>query len=203
MTNSIITESTMRLISILALAIFIATGVYRIGVIHGMQEIQIMARDRAARLNTAISHSRRTLELLQRVSGLQTSLAELAARTEELQARIDKRYVEQVTVTAYTPRRQECDSDPLITASMRKVQAGTVAVSRDLFERGWVFGRKIYLKGLGIYEIRDLMNKRFTKRIDVFFWDHHDAQKFGKKNTTAALIFVSDDYKPPQSASLN
>jgi 3D (Asp-Asp-Asp) domain-containing protein len=183
----------MRLISILALGIFMAAGFYRIGIIHGKEEIRTLARDRAARLSTAIAHNRRTLELLKRVSSLQSDLADLAARTEDLQARVDNRCVERVTVTAYSPRKQECDSDPLITASMRRVRAGTVAVSRDLFERGWVFGKKVYLKGLGVYEIQDLMHSRYSRRMDVFFWDRHAARQFGRKETLAALIFSADN----------
>ena len=45
---------------------------------------------------------------------------------------------------------------------MRKVRQGTIAVSRDLFDQGWVFGRKVRIEGLGIFEINDLMNKRFN-----------------------------------------
>lgn len=93
-----------------------------------------------------------------------------------------------VTVTAYNPVEEQCDSDPLIAASMRKVREGTVAVSRDLFDQGWVFGKKIRIEGLGIFEINDLMNKRFTKRVDVFMWDESEARKFGKRVTKAALL---------------
>lgn len=50
--------------------------------------------------------------------------------------------VKTLTVTAYTPHPNETDNTPTITASMQKVRAGTVAVSRDLFKQGWVFGKK-------------------------------------------------------------
>lgn len=93
-----------------------------------------------------------------------------------------------VTVTAYNPVEEQTDSDPLIAASMRKVREGTVAVSRDLFDQGWVFGKKIRIEGLGIFEINDLMNKRYTKRVDVFMWDEGQARKFGKRKIKAALL---------------
>lgn len=98
--------------------------------------------------------------------------------------------VRTVTVTAYNPTTAQCDDDPLIAASMRKVRLGTIAVSRDLFDQGWVFGRKVRIEGVGIFEINDLMNKRFTQRIDIFMWDEHQARQFGKKNIKAALLEI-------------
>lgn len=98
--------------------------------------------------------------------------------------------VRTVTVTAYNPTTDQCDEDPLIAASMRKVRSGTIAVSRDLFDQGWVFGRKVRIEGLGIFEINDLMNKRFTQRIDIFMWDEGQARQFGRKNIKAALLEI-------------
>ncbi|MDC0336448.1 3D domain-containing protein [Pseudodesulfovibrio sp.] len=98
--------------------------------------------------------------------------------------------VRTVTVTAYNPTTDQCDDDPLIAASMRKVRLGTIAVSRDLFDQGWVFGRKVRIEGLGIFEVNDLMNKRFTQRIDIFMWDEDQARQFGKKNIKAALLEI-------------
>jgi len=98
--------------------------------------------------------------------------------------------VRTVTVTAYNPSTDQCDADPLIAASMRKVRSGTIAVSRDLFNQGWVFGRKVRIEGLGIFEINDLMNKRYTQRIDIFMWDEDRAKEFGRKNIKAALLNI-------------
>ena len=98
--------------------------------------------------------------------------------------------VRTVTVTAYNPSTDQCDDDPLIAASMRKVRSGTIAVSRDLFDQGWVFGRKVRIEGYGIFEINDLMNKRFTQRIDIFMWDESQAREFGRKNIKAALLEI-------------
>lgn len=95
-----------------------------------------------------------------------------------------------VTVTAYNPVEEQTDSDPLIAASMRKVREGTVAVSRDLFDQGWVFGKKIRIEGVGIFEINDLMNKRYSKRIDIFMWDENQARSFGKRDIRAALLDI-------------
>jgi len=93
-----------------------------------------------------------------------------------------------LTVTAYSPRAQETDSTPTITASMKKVKEGTIAVSRDLFNAGWTFGKEVYITGYGVFTINDLMNKRFEKRIDVFYWNTKKALKFGKKELVVALM---------------
>lgn len=98
--------------------------------------------------------------------------------------------VQTVTVTAYNPVEDQCDSDPLIAASMRKVREGTIAVSRDLFDQGWVFGKKVRIEGLGIFEINDLMNKRYSRRIDIFMWDEGKARKFGKRASRVALLDI-------------
>ena len=94
----------------------------------------------------------------------------------------------ELTVTAYTPSTDECDMDPNITASMQKVRPGTVAVSRDLFNQGWVFGKKIYIEGYGIFEITDLMNKRWIERIDIVMFSKKEAKKFGVKQRKVALL---------------
>ena len=104
---------------------------------------------------------------------------------------MDRILTKEVIVTAYSPRKEECNDDPFTAASMRPVKAGTIAVSRDLFDAGWVFGRKVYIKGLGIYEVNDLMNARYTNRIDIFMWDTQKAKQFGVRNTTASLQLIN------------
>lgn len=96
--------------------------------------------------------------------------------------------VQVLTVTAYTPSPDETDSDPYITASMVQVRPGCLAVSRDLFADGWVFGKKVYIEGLGIFTILDLMNPRYEKRVDVLLWSKEDAKQFGRKELAAALL---------------
>jgi len=126
---------------------------------------------------------------LKNLTSMQNDIVILQARyIEILIERLKTKHVHEVTLTAYTPTEEECDKDPLIAASMRKVRLGTVAVSRDLFDQGWVFGRKVRIEGHGIFEINDLMNKRFRARIDVFMWDKVKAKKFGKKRVKVALL---------------
>lgn len=95
-----------------------------------------------------------------------------------------------VTVTAYNADPAQTDSDPDITASMRRVKPGTIAVSRDLFDRGWVFGRKVRLEGIGIYEINDLMAARHSRAVDIFIHSNSQALAFGKRRIKAALLNI-------------
>lgn len=82
-----------------------------------------------------------------------------------------------VTLTIYRPVKSQTDNTPDITASGYKIdlrkpsEHKIIAVSRDLKRSGWDFGKRVKIDGAGkldgIYTIQDLMNKRFTKRIDV------------------------------------
>jgi 3D (Asp-Asp-Asp) domain-containing protein len=84
---------------------------------------------------------------------------------------------ENVTLTTYSANVAETDSTPNITASGFKIDdenAGKhriVAISRDLKRQGWKFNKKVKVSGAGkyngIYTIKDLMNGRHRKRVDI------------------------------------
>jgi 3D (Asp-Asp-Asp) domain-containing protein len=81
-----------------------------------------------------------------------------------------------VTVTTYKATSEETDSTPNITASGFKISKKNpkkhriIAVSRDL-KRKLKFGQKVRLRNAGKYNgeyvVRDVMNKRYKKRIDI------------------------------------
>ena len=83
---------------------------------------------------------------------------------------------EYVTVTTYTASTNETDSTPLITASGFKLDSlnpakhRIIAVSRDLKSK-WKFGTRVKILNAGIYngvyQVLDVMNKRFKNRIDI------------------------------------
>ncbi len=83
---------------------------------------------------------------------------------------------ETVTLTTYVPTEGETDSTPHITASGFKIDPKNpekhriIAVSRDL-KRKWPFGTKVRIKSAGkyngVYTVKDVMNKRYKKRIDI------------------------------------
>lgn len=86
-------------------------------------------------------------------------------------------FFEDVTVTAYTAREEECDSTPHVTALMEKPVPGrTVAVSRDLM---FALGKHVYIPGVGVRVVQDLMAPRFTKRVDVLMPSVKMARTFG------------------------
>ena len=85
-----------------------------------------------------------------------------------------------VTVTMYHPTKRQTDSTPNITADGTKINIWKaskyryVAVSRDLLSR-WGgplnYGDWIVIEGAGknsgVYQVRDTMNPKWTKRVDV------------------------------------
>lgn len=94
-----------------------------------------------------------------------------------------------VTVTAYSPTEDECDSDPFITAYQKPVREGTIAISRDLEnEFGWREGDRVHLAGLGVFEVNDRMASKWKKRVDIFFNDTEKAISFGVKQSTAVNV---------------
>lgn len=109
---------------------------------------------------------------------------------------VDKPVKQTVTLTNYYPSESETDSTPNITASGFKIDVSNpdkhkiIAVSRDLKRKGWKFGKKVRIKKAGkyngVYTIRDIMNKRYNKRIDVLVGDAHSPIKL--KNVEVTLI---------------
>ena len=95
------------------------------------------------------------------------------------------------TVTAYSPvELTQQPGEQLITANMSKPKEGMVAVSRDLFNHGWVFGKKVYIKNHGVFTITDLMGQSKSKSVDIFMDDQGRAIQFGKKQIEVVLLDV-------------
>ena len=89
---------------------------------------------------------------------------------------VSKAQTTHVTLTYYQPIKEQCNSEPLVTADGRKInlhhlKQGKIkwcAISRDLL---WLFPKnrpkRIYIDGFGIYQVRDIMNKRWNHRVDI------------------------------------
>jgi len=81
-----------------------------------------------------------------------------------------------VTLTTYTVDPSQTDNTPLITASGFKLdnlnprRHRVIAISRDLKTR-FKFGSRVRITNAGrfngVYVVRDLMNKRFRRKIDI------------------------------------
>ena len=92
-----------------------------------------------------------------------------------------------VVATTYTPSAKETDSTPLVTASGFKINPKNpkrhriIAVSRDL-KKKYKFGKKVRITGIGklsgTYTIRDVMNKRYKKRVDILIGEDDKQTSF-------------------------
>ena len=81
-----------------------------------------------------------------------------------------------VAVTVYHAVEEQCDSTPDITASGFKIDLSNpyaqriIAISRDL-KHEFPFGTKVRIAGIGkysgIWTVQDVMNKRWTNKIDL------------------------------------
>jgi 3D (Asp-Asp-Asp) domain-containing protein len=68
--------------------------------------------------------------------------------------------------------------------------ASAVIVARGVRARegvtcaaNWVpLGPRLEIEGVGVRIVQDRMAKRFTNRVDVYFWSHKTALKLGKRN---------------------
>lgn len=89
---------------------------------------------------------------------------------------VAKSTITHVTITYYQPVKSQCNSEPLVTAdgskiNLRHLKQGRIkwcAISRDLL---WLFPKgkpkRIYIEGFGTYYVKDVMNRRFTHRVDI------------------------------------
>lgn len=96
-----------------------------------------------------------------------------------------------VDVTVYQPVEEQTNSRYWETADQSIIDLENpkshrwIAVSRDLHER-WggplEFGSLVWVSGIGehsgLYEVRDIMNRRFTKRIDILIGLEDDIFSF-------------------------
>lgn len=128
--------------------------------------------------------------------GIITDLNAFLAENEEITDNFDGNnywYVDHpdpeadsVLITWYNPCESQCDSDPLITADMSRIDIKKlnnrdirwIAVSRDLLEK-YSMGDTIIIESPnprinGEWVIHDKMNKRFTNRIDLLVADKDD-----------------------------
>ena len=92
-----------------------------------------------------------------------------------------------VTATAYTSHRGQTDKTPFLAAWNNRLRPGmkVIAVSRDLlYKYGMRNGTKVKIAGLpGYYRVRDKMNKRYKKRIDIYMGtNRRKALRWGRRS---------------------
>ncbi|WVK12876.1 hypothetical protein Q4Q34_16805 [Flavivirga abyssicola] len=93
-----------------------------------------------------------------------------------------------VTVSAYNSLAYQTNSNPSIGAFGDSLKPGMkcVAVSRDLLKMGIKHNTPIKIEGLdSVYLVKDKMNKRWKKHIDIYMGtDVKAARNWGKKKVT-------------------
>jgi 3D (Asp-Asp-Asp) domain-containing protein len=92
-----------------------------------------------------------------------------------------------VTATAYSSHSGQTDGTPFLAAWNNRLRPGMkiIAVSRDLLSKyGLKNGSKVKIGGLrGYYTVRDKMNKRYKKRIDIYMgMNRRKALRWGKRS---------------------
>jgi len=113
--------------------------------------------------------------------------------------------VSDITVSGYTDREEETDSNPQETATGRQPYVGSCAVSRDLW--GWLIkeGYSIYIPALGKMKViaEDKMAAKLAdgtpikRQIDIFYHreDLDVARKILIKNTTIHISKIEREKK--------
>lgn len=98
----------------------------------------------------------------------------------------------EVTATAYNSFRWQTQGNPNITAFGDTLKPNTrvIAVSRDLLDSGLVHNTTLTIDGLpGIYTVKDKMNRRWRKRIDIYMGKNYDsARAWGRQKVNISWV---------------
>ena len=91
----------------------------------------------------------------------------------------------EVTVTAYNSVPWQTSGNPSLTAWGDTLRPGMrcIAVSRDLIALGLEHNTEVTIQGLpGTYRVKDKMNRRFKRHIDLYMGDDVEAaREWGRK----------------------
>ena len=101
-----------------------------------------------------------------------------------------------VTLTCYQPVKSQCNNQPLVTADGSKInlhhlKRGSIkwcAISRDLL---YLFPKnkpkRVFIEGFGVYEVKDVMNKRHKHRIDILIHPKN-SKRISIKNVKVKIL---------------
>ena len=101
-----------------------------------------------------------------------------------------------VTLTCYQPVKSQCNKEPLVTADGSKInlhhlKRGSIkwcAISRDLL---YLFPKnkpkRVSIEGFGVYEVKDVMNKRHNHRIDILIHPKN-SKRISIKNVKVKIL---------------
>lgn len=102
---------------------------------------------------------------------------------------VDKAESFEAECTAYTAGYESTGKTPDnpaygITASGRKVEEGMVAADTSVLP----FGTKIWIEGLGVYEVQDTGGDIIGNRIDIYMNDLDRAVQFGRQHRRVIVL---------------
>lgn len=98
--------------------------------------------------------------------------------------------VDYVDITAYRAVVEECDGDPLVTADGTYIPAVLDSVN-IVAANHMPFGTKFRIPdhfGDKVFEVRDRMNARYAKRIDILMTDSKEVKQWGIKRKAKVEI---------------
>jgi 3D (Asp-Asp-Asp) domain-containing protein len=96
-----------------------------------------------------------------------------------------------VNVSVYNPSITQCDSTPLITASLKVIDTNLLkqnklkwcAISHNLKQK-YKYGDTLHIQGIGKlsgkYIIVDLMNKKYFNKVDILHYNRKYCREKGK-----------------------
>ncbi len=130
--------------------------------------------------------------LLKELSDIEKSLIWL----QEEHRKSPYRGLAKIVSTAYNSEENQTDSTPFTTASGEHVQDGTLALSRDMIraenalmkQMGYnptatiSYGDTVELIYVRKMVVHDTMNKRYTKRADIWMDSLNDARAWGVRD---------------------
>ena len=167
--------------------IFLLTGMLLIILILALSVYETKERKKA---DTKFNSRIEILNLKDKLR--RNEIQTLENKVQLLQRRINEFDTVTVKATAYTKSEDETDSTPNESACMVNPPVGSIAVSQDLFYKGWTCGKWVKIKQFGIFKIRkilDVMHQRKTKQIDIVKETKEEANLFGiKRNLNAVLL---------------
>ena len=137
-----------------------------------------------------IDKSSREITNLQLVNkAFQTEIKAHEKRIRSLEFIINETSNITVKATAYNAVPEQTDNESDVNACRKNPRIGRIAVSQDLFYKGWTCGKWISIQGLGIFQIDDVMHVRKTNQVDVIKERIKEAEIFGiKRNLNAVLL---------------
>jgi 3D (Asp-Asp-Asp) domain-containing protein len=176
-----------------ALWILVAAAVITPWTLYRSERVQRADVDRAYRsLSVESGAEIETLSVsLQKLLDEQSQLRDLLLDAGYTVVSGDRMWI-QLLATGYSSSVWETDDTPFITASNTRTRPGVVALSRDMLRRydgraPFSFGDEIHISGIGDFVVEDSMNRRWRKRLDIWFPSREEAAEFGIRRVTVSL----------------